>query len=40
MTSVIEDTAMGSELRRWAGVIGTLATVSVIGGCATGPDLK
>jgi OmpA-OmpF porin, OOP family len=38
MTSVIEDTAMGSELRRWAGVIGTLASVSVIGGCATGPD--
>jgi outer membrane protein OmpA-like peptidoglycan-associated protein len=37
MTSVVEDTAMGSGLRRWAGAIGTLASVGATG-CATGPD--
>src|SRR5918996_5859153 len=36
MTSVVEDTAMGSGLRRWAGAIGTLASVSVTG-WAPGP---
>jgi outer membrane protein OmpA-like peptidoglycan-associated protein len=37
MTLVVEDTAMSSGLGRWAGAIGTLASVSVTG-CASGPD--
>ena len=40
MTSVMEDTAMDSWLRCWAGAIGTLASVSVSAGVPPGQTRK